>query len=275
MARVAVVQMVSSAHVHENLSTLDGHFLAARDGGAELLVLPENFACMGQHETDKLAIAEEDGQGLIQHTVRQLAAHYGMWVIAGTLPIKARANRVKASSYVYDAKGMAVACYDKIHLFDVRVSDQEAHQESATIAPGERVVAVDTPVGRIGLTVCYDLRFPELYRELACLGVELFAVPSAFTAVTGRAHWDVLLRARAIEQLCYVLAANQGGEHANGRHTYGHSMIVEPWGQVLAEQEQGAGVVFADIDLQRIHRLRQQFPCHDHHVLHLQKVSSI
>ncbi|HBI21835.1 MAG TPA: apolipoprotein acyltransferase [Legionella sp.] len=275
MARVAVVQMVSSAHVHENLATLDGYFLTARDGGAELLVLPENFACMGLHETDKLAIAEEDGQGLIQHTVSQLAAHYGIWVIAGTLPIKAYANRVKASSYVYDAKGMAVARYDKIHLFDVRVSDKEAHQESATIEPGDRVVAVDTPVGRIGLTVCYDLRFPELYRELARLGVELFAVPSAFTAVTGRAHWDVLLRARAIEQLCYVLASNQGGEHASGRHTHGHSMIVEPWGQVLAEQKQGAGVVFADIDLQRIHQLRQQFPCHDHHVLHLQKVSSI
>ena len=275
MAKVAVVQMVSSAHIQENLLALDESFIVARDGGAELLVLPENFAYMGIHETDKLVIAEEDGLGLIQHTVSQLARRYRIWVIAGTLPIKTRANRVTARSYVYDARGATVARYDKIHLFDVRVSDQEAHQESATIEPGENIVVVDTPVGRIGLTVCYDLRFPELYRELALRGAELFAVPSAFTAVTGHAHWEVLLRARAIEQQCYVLASNQGGQHASGRHTHGHSMIVEPWGQVLAEQKQGAGVILADIDLQRLHQLRQQFPCHDHHVLHLQKVSSI
>lgn len=275
MARLAVVQMVSSAQVEKNLSDLDAHFIAAYDGGAELLVLPENFACMGMHETDKLAIAEEDGLGLIQNTVSQLARRYGIWVIAGTLPVKARGSRVKARSYVYDATGGTVACYDKIHLFDVRVSEHEAHQESSTIEPGERIVVVDTPLGRVGLTVCYDLRFPELYRELAVRGAELFAVPSAFTAVTGMAHWETLLRARAIEQQCYVLASNQGGEHANGRHTHGHSMIIEPWGQVLAEMKQGAGVIFADIDLQRLHQLRQQFPCHDHHVLHLQKAASI
>ena len=215
MAKVAVVQMVSSAHIQENLLALDESFIVARDGGAELLVLPENFAYMGIHETDKLVIAEEDGLGLIQHTVSQLARRYRIWVIAGTLPIKTRANRVKARSYVYDARGATVARYDKIHLFDVRVSDQEAHQESATIEPGENIVVVDTPVGRIGLTVCYDLRFPELYRELALRGAELFAVPSAFTAVTGHAHWEVLLRARAIEQQCYVLASNQGGQHAS------------------------------------------------------------
>ncbi len=275
MTRVAVVQMISSTHVQENVSALDAFFLAARDGGAELLVLPENFACMGRHETDKWAIAEDAGQGPIQHAVSQLAKQYGIWVIAGTLPIKSQANRVKARSYVYDAKGATVAHYDKIHLFDVRVSEQEAHQESSTIEPGDRVVVVDTPVGRIGLSVCYDLRFAQLYRELALRGAELFAVPSAFTAVTGQAHWEVLLRARAIEQLSYVLASNQGGQHASGRHTHGQSMCIDPWGRVLAEQEQGAGVVFADIDLQQLHQLRKQFPCHEHHVLHLQKGSSI
>jgi predicted amidohydrolase len=274
MARVAVVQMVSSALVQENLSALGALFKASRDGGAELLVLPENFSCMGVHETDKLAIAEEAGQGPIQHTVSQLAKQYGIWVIAGTLPIKAPANRVRARSYVYDAKGNTVAYYDKIHLFDVRVSEHEAHQESLTIEPGEKIVVVDTPVGRVGLSVCYDLRFAELYRELALRGAELFAVPSAFTAVTGQAHWDALLRARAIEQLSYVLASNQGGLHASGRHTHGHSMCIDPWGRVLAKQEHGAGVIFADIDLHQLHQLRQQFPCHEHHVLHLQKGSS-
>ena len=267
MARVAVVQMISSATVKDNLSMLDAFFVQARKEGAELLVLPENFAFMGAKETDKLAIAEELGTGEIQQTASLLARRYGLWVIAGTIPVKASGQRVKACSMVYDAQGAMVAYYDKIHLFDVRVSDEEAHQESLTIARGDRVVVVDTPVGRVGLSVCYDLRFPELYRELVVKGAELFAVPSAFTAVTGLAHWDVLLRARAIENVCYVLASNQGGQHASGRHTYGHSMIVEPWGKVLVERESGAGVVVADIDLQRLQQLRRQFPCNEHHVL--------
>lgn len=273
MARVAVVQMVSSANVQDNLSKLDAFFVKAREEGAELLVLPENFAFMGASEADKLNVSEDAGAGKIQQTVSQLARRYGLWVIAGTIPVKASANHVKACSLVYDAQGVMVARYDKIHLFDVRVSEQEAHQESLTIERGNQVVVVDTPVGRVGLSVCYDLRFPELYRELVLKGAELFAVPSAFTAVTGLAHWDVLLRARAIENLCYVLAANQGGQHASGRCTHGHSMIVEPWGKVLVEQKQGAGVIVADIDLQRLQQLRRQFPCNEHHVLHTQKVS--
>lgn len=269
MPRVAVVQMVSSAIVNGNLSELDTFFSKARDEAVELLVLPENFAFMGVNEADKLKIAEDAGVGEIQQRVSQLAKHYGIWVIAGTQPIKASATRVRASCMVYDSKGATVARYDKIHLFDVRVSEQEAHKESASIEPGDDVVVVDTPVGRVGLSVCYDLRFPELYRQLALKGAELFTVPSAFTAVTGLAHWDVLLRARAIENLCYVLAPNQGGLHASGRHTHGHSMIIEPWGRVLGErgQEQGAGIVVADIDLQRLRQLRRQFPCHEHHIL--------
>jgi predicted amidohydrolase len=267
MARVAVVQMGSSANVKENLSRLNVFFTKAREEGAELLVLPENFAFMGMHERDKLNIAEEAGEGEIQQTVSQLAKRYGLWVIAGTIPIKTHSGRVRASSMVYDAKGAMVARYDKIHLFDVRVSDQEAHQESLTIEPGNEVVVVDTPVGRVGLSVCYDVRFPELYRQLASKGVELLSVPSAFTAVTGLAHWEALLRARAIENLCYVLASNQVGQHVNGRHTYGHSMIVEPWGKILVEQQHDTGVIVADVDLQRLQQLRQQFPCLDHHVL--------
>ncbi len=267
MGRVAVVQMVSSANVKENLSQLDAFFVKAWEEGAELLVLPENFAFMGVSEFVKLKIAEEAGLGTIQNTVSQLARHYGIWVIAGTIPIKATAERVKASCMVYDALGDTVARYDKIHLFDVRVCDQESHQESLTIEPGDKIVVVNTPVGKVGLSVCYDLRFPELYRKQVLKGAEIFTVPSAFTAVTGLAHWDILLRARAIENLCYVLAPNQGGQHASGRHTFGHSMIVEPWGKVLAEQKKGAGVVVAEIDLQRLQQLRRQFPCNEHHVL--------
>lgn len=273
MARVAVVQMVSSASVKDNLSKLDAFFIKARECAAELLVLPENFAFMGLNGSDKLGVAEDVGHGEIQQIVSQLAHRYGIWVIAGTIPIKATAKRIRASNMVYDDKGAMVARYDKIHLFDVRVSEQEAHQESLSIERGDQVVVVDTPVGRVGLSVCYDLRFPELYRELALKGAELLSIPSAFTAVTGLAHWEILLRARAIENLCYVLAPNQGGQHASGRHTYGHSMIVEPWGKILAEQHQGAGVIVADIDLKRLQQLRQQFPCHEHHVLNQQKVS--
>lgn len=267
MHRVAVVQMVSSTDVNDNLAKLGSLFAQAAESGAKLILLPENIAFMGRHETDKFRIAEAFGCGLIQDTLSQLAKRYGIWTIAGTIPIKAANNRVKACSIVYDEKGICVARYDKIHLFDVRVSATESHQESLTIERGDRVVVVDTPVGRVGLSVCYDLRFPELYRQLVLQGAELLVVPSAFTAITGLAHWDILLRARAIENLCYVLAANQGGVHENGRSTYGHSLIVDPWGRVLVELAQGMGVAVADIDLAQLNQLRQQFPCNDHHVL--------
>lgn len=168
---------------------------------------------------------------------------------------------------VFDNNGLCAARYDKIHLFDVRVSEQEAHQESATVDRGDELVVVDTPIGQVGLSVCYDLRFPELYRQLVQRGAELLSIPSAFTAVTGVAHWEVLLRARAIENLSYVIAPNQGGQHENGRQTYGHSMVIEPWGKVVAQQETGEGIVIADIDLQRLQQLRQQFPSNEHHVL--------
>lgn len=272
MARVAVLQMVSSANVQENLSSLDLLFLKARDEGAELLVLPENFAFMGLHETDKLKIAEDFGHGEIQHTVSQLAKRYRLWVIAGSIPLRSSIERVRASCVVYDDNGAFVDRYDKIHLFDVRISSEESHQESLTIERGDKLVVVDTPVGRIGLSICYDLRFPELYQQLLLKGAELFTIPAAFTAVTGMAHWEVLLRARAIENLCYVLASNQGGVHVNGRNTHGHSMIVEPWGKVINEHHQGSGIIFADIDLQKLRQLRLQFPTNDHHILSMQRI---
>lgn len=267
MTRAAVIQMVSSAKVDSNLTSLQPYFLSAQEAGAALVVLPENFACMGMLEADKLAIAEAYGAGIIQHRIAQLAKQFKLWVIAGTIPIKGSGSRVKSSCLVYDSQGICVARYDKIHLFDVCVSGKEVYQESLAIEPGDKLVVVDTPIGHVGLSVCYDLRFPELYRQLTQQGAELFAVPSAFTAATGVAHWDVLLRARAIENLSYVLAANQGGLHDNGRHTYGHSMIVEPWGNVGVLQTQETGVVVADIDLQGLRQLRQQFPCNEHHVL--------
>ena len=268
MACVAVVQMVSTDNVNENLQELEQFFINARENEAELIALPENFAFMGRKETDKLAIAEEYGQGTIQQLISDLAKRYGLWVIAGTMPLRASAQRVKASCLVYDDHGDCVAQYNKIHLFDARISASESHQESLTIERGKDVVVVDTPIGRVGLSVCYDLRFPELFQQLMIKGAEILSVPSAFTAVTGLAHWDILLRARAIENLCYVLAPNQGGSHVNGRNTHGHSMIVEPWGNVLSEHQQGSGIVFADIDLLRLRALRRDFPCNDHHILH-------
>lgn len=267
MEKIALIQMVSFASIEKNLQRVEILMHQARDANAKLVVLPENFALMGMLETHKVDIAEVDGQGPIQEKISELAKRFGLWVVAGTIPLKTKGSRVRAACIVYDDKGVRVGRYDKIHLFDVRVSEQESHHESATIEPGNQLVVVATPVGRIGLTVCYDLRFPELYQQLLAKGAQLFTVPSAFTAVTGLAHWEILLRARAIENLCYVLAPNQGGHHENNRNTYGHSMVVEPWGKIVAQREAGEGIVVADIDLGRLEQLRKQFPCVDHHVL--------
>ncbi|KTD66166.1 carbon-nitrogen hydrolase family protein [Legionella spiritensis] len=278
MSKVAVVQMVSSASIKENLARVERVLSKARMEQVDLVCLPENFAFMGLRETDKLTVAESYGSGEIQDAISRMAKKFRIWIVAGTIPLKSSGNRLRAASLVFDDHGLCAARYDKIHLFDVRVSDEEAHQESRTVERGDEIVVVDTPVGRLGLTVCYDLRFPELYQQLVMRGAELFSIPSAFTAVTGAAHWDVLLRARAIENLCYVLAPNQGGQHENGRHTFGHSMIVEPWGKILTQQKKGVGMKTATIDLARLRQLRRQFPCHDHHVLqvfnHLQQVIS-
>lgn len=269
MARAALVQMVSSADVADNLHQVEQLMFQARDAQADLVLLPENFAFMGLHDTDKLHIGEVYGQGSIQHKISQLAKLLGLWVIAGTIPLKSTGSKVRASCLVFDEQGKCAARYDKIHLFDVHVSSDESYQESSSIESGEDLVLIDTPIGKIGLTICYDLRFPELYQQLMFQGAQLFTIPSAFTAATGIAHWEVLLRARAIENLCYVLAANQGGIHENGRTTYGHSMIVDSWGNVLSHKKTGSGIVIADIDLKSQQQLRQKFPCLDHHVLNL------
>jgi predicted amidohydrolase len=267
MARAALIQMVSSAQVADNLQQVEKLLRQARDEEAELVLLPENFAFMGINETDKLKIAEEYGQGPIQEKISYLAKELGLWIIAGTIPLKSTDSKVRASCLVYDNQGKCVSRYDKIHLFDVKISAKEAYQESISIERGYDLSLVDTPIGKVGLTVCYDLRFPELYQQLMFQGAQIFTVPSAFTAVTGLAHWEVLLRARAIENLCYVLAANQGGLHDNGRSTFGHSIIVDPWGKILNIKNQGPAVITADIDLQNQQQLRRSFPCLEHHVL--------
>jgi predicted amidohydrolase len=265
-ARVAAIQMNSGAEVGANLQAAAAALERARAAGAALAVLPENFAFMGAREHDKLAVAERDGQGPIQEFLAQAARRLGLWIVAGTVPLKtADARRVAAASLVYDAAGARAARYDKIHLFDVDVPGGEAYRESHSIAPGApQPGAVDTPAGRLGLSVCYDLRFPELYRQLAGAGAEVLSVPSAFTDRTGEAHWEPLLRARAIENQCYVVAPGQWGTHPGGRRTWGHSLILDPWGRVLAQHGDGTGAIVADLPLEPLHALRRGFPVLDH-----------
>ena len=281
--RVAALQMNSGADVGRNLTTAGTLLERASGEGATLAVLPENFAFMGAHERDKLAIAETGGgRGPIQEFLAAAARRFKLWIVAGTVPLSTEHGaRVSAASLVFDAAGTCVARYDKMHLFDVEVpaapgasagdsrgmtpAGGEKYQESASIAPGEVAIrVVDTPVGKLGLSVCYDLRFPELYRELMKQGAELLAVPSAFTQRTGEAHWDVLLRARAIENQCYVIAPGQWGQHPGGRHTYGHSSIIDPWGRVLAQQAAGEGAIVAPLPREPLLNLRRSFPVLGH-----------
>jgi nitrilase len=259
--------MVSSADVGRNLDAARELLRRAREEGARVAALPENFAFMGLREADKLAIAEHDGAGPIQAALAATARELGLWIVAGTVPLRLPddAARTAAACLVFDADGRRVARYDKIHLFDVAIPGRdERYQESASVRPGSTPVCVDTPVGRLGLAVCYDLRFPELFRRLLGQGAEWFCLPSAFTAPTGRAHWETLLRARAIENLCHVVAPAQSGFHENGRETHGDSMIVDCWGRVLARLPRGTGVVVAEIDLVRQREVRQNFPCVEH-----------
>jgi deaminated glutathione amidase len=262
MTIVAAIQMTSSADLARNLADAGRLLAEARSRGALVAVLPENFAFMGFRESDKLAIAEQEGAGPVQEFVASTARDLGMWIVAGTIPLQVAGQaRVAAASLAFDDRGRRVARYDKIHLFDVEVPGRdERYQESSSVQPGQTPVCVDTPAGRLGLAVCYDVRFPELFRRLLDLGAEWFCLPSAFTAPTGRAHWETLLRARAIENLCHMVAPAQSGYHENGRETYGDSMIVDCWGRVLARLPRGTGVVTGDIDLVRQRELRQNFP---------------
>jgi nitrilase len=265
-SRVAAVQMTSGADVARNLYAAEGLLREARDQGAVLAVLPENFAFMGRRELDKIDIAEEPGSGPIQAFLASISRAFGLWIVAGTVPLRVPDDaRTAAACLVYSADGVQVGRYDKIHLFDVDVPGKlESHRESRSVRPGSATVVVDTPLGRLGLAVCYDVRFPELFRTLLAQGAEWFTLPSAFTVPTGRAHWETLLRARAIENLCHLVAPAQSGFHESGRETHGDSMIVEPWGRVLARLPRGTGVITAELDFDRQRRLRQDFPAVDH-----------
>jgi nitrilase len=259
--------MVSNDEVAVNLAAAGRLVAAAADAGAALAVLPENFAYFGRHEADKNALAEDDGDGRIQDFLAVTAARHRLWLVGGTIPLRAPGNsdRSYGACLVYDADGRRAARFDKIHLFDVDVPDtEERYKESASTVPGSEAVTVDTPLGRLGLSVCYDLRFPELYRSYAAAGAELLAVPSAFTAATGRAHWEVLVRARAIENLCTVIAPDQGGRHPGGRETWGGSLVVDHWGRILDRVASGPGIAVGDIDRDALRRTREGFPVLEH-----------
>jgi len=267
---VAAVQMCSSADVAGNLASALALLREAAAGGARVALLPENFALMAGRDADRRALAEDDGAGPVQDALARVARELSLCVIAGSLQLRnAPGERVSQACLVWNERGERVARYDKMHLFDVDLPERGEHyRESAHMAPGRRVVTVDTPAGRCGLSICYDMRFPELYRALLAEGAEWFVVPAAFTVPTGEAHWHVLLRARAIENLCHVVAAGQSGLHANGRSTYGHSLVIDHWGRVLAERAAGPGVVLATVDRAAQAGVRRAFPALAHRVLH-------
>ena len=266
--KAAAIQMNSRGNVEANLVSARHLLEQAHARGAKLAALPENFPIMGRREADKLAVAEAMGEGPIQAFLSRCAHELEMWIIGGTIPIRSetRPGKVAAANLVFDDTGRFVARYDKIHLFDVNLPDrEERYRESATIDAGSKPVVVATPLGRVGLAVCYDVRFPELFRHLQAQGAQILCLPAAFTAATGRAHWETLVRARAIENLCYVIAPAQGGTHENGRETWGDSMIVDPWGHVLDRVgEVGAGVAVAEIDLTLQQQVRERFPALNH-----------
>lgn len=266
ISKIAAIQMASGPNVTANLIEVDRLINLAVDAGAELVVLPENFAIMGMKEQDKVAVREELGNGPIQEFLSEHAKKYGIWLVGGTIPLTSSSpNRVRAACLLYDDKGEVRAHYDKAHLFDVHIfQSDENYNESETIEPGDEIIVVDTPFGKLGLAICYDLRFPEMFRSMADLGVELIAIPAAFTAVTGKAHWEPLVRARAIENQCYVIAAGQGGYHVNGRESYGDSMIVDQWGQVIDRLSSGSGFVLANYDRDQIRKVRKTFPVLEH-----------
>jgi nitrilase len=258
--------MASGPNINANLCEAERLIAKSAAAGAKLIVLPENFALMGHRESDKLRAREAEGDGLLQTFLARQANRHNVWLVGGTIPLTANdARKVRASCLLYDNHGRRVARYDKIHLFDVQIVDStESYTESETIEPGNDPVVADTPFGRLGLAVCYDLRFPELFRRMLDDGMEMVALPAAFTALTGKAHWEPLLRARAIENLCYVIAAAQGGYHAGGRRTHGDSMIVDPWGRILDHLPRGAGIVLGRLDRRHLESTRQLFPALQH-----------
>ena len=263
--RVAAIQMVSGADVDANLDEAARLISTAVSAGAEFVVLPENFAIMPTEDAGQLQVMELDGDGPIQEFLSAQAHQNHIWLVGGSIPlVSSQPSKVRAACLLFNDRGERVARYDKLHLFDVELDNGEEYSESLTIEPGESVVVVDSPIGRLGLTICYDLRFPELFREMLDQGAEIFSVPSAFTATTGKVHWEILLRARAIENLAYVIGAGQGGRHSSGRETYGDSIVIDPWGKVINRLARGPGIVTADIDRKRLEKLRRSLPSIEH-----------
>lgn len=265
-ALVAAIQMASGPSVSSNLYEAQRLIAMAADAGAKLVVLPENFALMGMDEEAKLEIKEKAGEGRLQQFLADAAKKYAVWIVGGTIPIATdNAHKIRAAAMIYNDQGNLVGRYDKTHLFDVNIPESGDHYiESETIEAGDSVTVVDTPFGRLGVAICYDLRFPEVFRSMVQHGVDIFALPAAFTAITGRAHWEVLVRARAIENLSYVVAAGQGGYHINGRESHGDSMIVDPWGNVLDRLLSGSGFVIGKVNLKFLRDTRRSFPALDH-----------
>jgi deaminated glutathione amidase len=257
--KVAAIQMVSAADVPANLEAAGRLIGAAAGEGARLVALPENFYLIGRHESDKVKVRERDGRGPIQDFLADAARRHRVWLVGGTAPIETRdESRILSAALLFDDSGRRIARYDKVHLFRFDGGADERYDEARTLEPGARAVAVASPFGRLALSICYDVRFPELYRSLG--EFDAVFVPSAFTVPTGRAHWEILLRARAVENQAYVIAPAQGGLHDSGRRTYGHTMIVDPWGEVLAVRPEGEGVVAAEIDTDKIREVRASLP---------------
>lgn len=267
--KIAAIQMVSTPDVAQNLETAARLLAQAAVAGARMAVLPEYFCLMGQRDTDKLAIAEVPGQGPIQHCLAEQAKALGLWIVGGTMPVRIEgsSDRVRNTCWVFGPDGTCAGRYDKIHLFAFH-NGREHYDEATVLQPGQEPVSVKMLGHRVGLSICYDLRFPELYRALTLDDgrgpCDLLCVPAAFTYTTGRAHWELLLRARAVENQCYVIAAAQGGIHATGRRTWGHSLIIDPWGEILDCCEEGEGFAMAQIDDQRLQQVRMQLPALAH-----------
>ncbi len=263
--KVAAIQMASGPKVEGNLSEARRLIAKAAEQGAKLVVLPEFFAIMGMNEQDKVKVCEQAGQGPIQAFLGEMARKHKIWLVGGSIPLAASTpEKVRNSLLVFDETGAQVARYDKIHLFNLTLGN-ESYNEAQTIEPGDKIVVVDSPFGRIGLAICYDLRFPELFRAMK--NVDIIVLPSAFTATTGKVHWEPLVRARAIENLSYVIAAAQGGYHVSGRETHGHSMIVDPWGRIVDELQRGSGVVIADVNPSYQASLRNSLPALSHRTI--------
>jgi len=270
MTYVAAIQMVSTDAISKNLELAERLIEEAVSKKAKLITLPENFPLIGKRDEDRLAITESHNDGPLQLFLSEQSKRYKVWLLGGTVPLKSNnPEKVFATSLLFNPSGDCIARYDKIHLFDVMLDgrDEESYRESKTFESGNDVVVVKTEIGNIGLSVCYDLRFPEMYRKMHQKNVQIITAPSAFTATTGKAHWETLLRTRAIENLCYLIASNQGGIHVNGRETWGHSMIVDPWGEILAEVKEEIGVAIAKIEINKQTNLRKRFPTLTHRKL--------